>query len=435
MNTSLARIAAESPEAALAYMRARGFVLAPEFDWRDIWQEAHTTAFTVAKSAGYDILGDVHAACLKTVAEGRTFEQFKTDLVPALQAKGWWGKGTALDPETGEWKPARLGSPRRLRIIYDTNLSMAYAAGAWARIQENRETHPYLRYVVILDGNERPEHRAWHNTILPMGHDWWKTHYPPNGWRCRCSAMQMSEDDLREGGFTPSEDPPAGGAREWTNKRTGETALVPEGIDPGFAYNVGEASLTEHAARALMGTLDTLPPRIAAEAMAESARFVLPALRQDLSRWIEATAVRMRGPEPFQHNERRIIGALNTAQLDFLEARGALPGSGGVSIGDSDIRHMQRAAKVGKWTPEELAMLPELLAEPRAILWDNQKPGFLYIGGDPAGKEEPRIAVATLDNRLRLERKNTWSTACAQHRTKDGKIYAFRTGLRSFPGA
>lgn len=404
MSKTLVRIAAEPPESALAYMRAKGFDLRPEFDWRDMWRDAHATAFTVAKSAGFDILGDVHAACLKAIAKGRTFRQFAAELTPILQAKGWWGKAPALDPKTGEMKESQLGSPRRLRIIYDTNLRMAQASGEWTRIQENRETHPYLRYVVILDGKERPEHRAWHNTVLPVDHAWWKTHYPPNGWRCRCSTMQLAGEDLGDGGYTPSEEAPQVVLRPWENKRTGETALVPEGIDPGFAYNPGEAALREHAARALMGKLDALPPRIAAEAMAESARFVLPALRKDLARWIEATAIRMRGPEPYQHNERRVIGALTAAQLDFLEARGALPGSGGISIGDADIRHMQRDAKgERRWSPEELADLPSLLAAPRAILWDNEDPAFLYIEGDPAGGA-PKVAVVRLDNWLKIGR-------------------------------
>jgi hypothetical protein len=31
--------------------------------------------------------------------------------------------------------------------------------------------------------------------------------------------------------------------RDWTNPRTGEVVKVPEGIDPGFAYNPGQAFL------------------------------------------------------------------------------------------------------------------------------------------------------------------------------------------------
>ena len=45
-----------------------GFALSPTFDWRDMWQADHAAAFTVAKSAGLDILGDVHSALVDALA-------------------------------------------------------------------------------------------------------------------------------------------------------------------------------------------------------------------------------------------------------------------------------------------------------------------------------------------------------------------------------
>ena len=52
------------------------------------------------------------------------------------------------NPKTGEIKPVQLGSPRRLEIIYDTNLRTAHAAGAWEGIQDTKAFFPYLRYSV-----------------------------------------------------------------------------------------------------------------------------------------------------------------------------------------------------------------------------------------------------------------------------------------------
>ena len=186
------RYQALPPEEAIAYFKAKGYNLAESWDWRDVWQKEHATMFTVAKTAGFDVLKDIHAAVDDAISQGLTLKQFQARLTPILQAKGWWGKQEPPDPLTGEVKSVQLGSPRRLQIIYDTNMRMAQAAGEWARIQRTKATSPLLRYTAILDGRTRPLHRAWEGTILPVDHPWWSTHYPPNGWRCRCSTIQLS---------------------------------------------------------------------------------------------------------------------------------------------------------------------------------------------------------------------------------------------------
>jgi hypothetical protein len=94
-------------------------------------------------------------------------------------------------------------------------------------------------------------HRKWvslssgdaHGVILPIDHPWWRTHYPPNGWNCRCTAVQRGPRDLRREGWTVSAEPPPGGVERRTIKTPeGRIAVeVPEGIDPGFAYNVGKS--------------------------------------------------------------------------------------------------------------------------------------------------------------------------------------------------
>ena len=145
-----------------------------------------------------------------------------------------------LDPDAPA-RLVRLGSPRRLRTIFDTNLRTSYAAGRWERIQRAKEDLPYLRYVATLDNRTRPDHREWHGTVLPVDHPFWQTHYPPNGWRCRCTVIQLSARQLRSRGYEVSEGPPPGSGRtrEWVNTRTGEVQDVPVGIDPGWNHNTG----------------------------------------------------------------------------------------------------------------------------------------------------------------------------------------------------
>lgn len=225
------------PEEALRYLRSKGY--RPGFAWQDVWQQEHARAFTVAKAMRLDILSDIREALDKALAEGTTFEDFKKRLRPTLEDKGWWGRKDMLDPATGEVRNVQLGSPRRLRIMFDTNIRMAHAAGDWAKIERVKETRPYLMYDAVMDGRTRPQHKGWSGTVLPVDDPFWDTHYPPNGWRCRCRVRQLGPRDLDRFGLKLSAAPVINTV-PWRNPRTGEVIHVAEGIDPGFGYNVGK---------------------------------------------------------------------------------------------------------------------------------------------------------------------------------------------------
>ena len=49
-------------------------------------------------------------------------------LEPQLRALGWWGRQVVPAPDGAE-DEVQLGSPRRLKTIYDTNMRVAYNAG------------------------------------------------------------------------------------------------------------------------------------------------------------------------------------------------------------------------------------------------------------------------------------------------------------------
>ena len=229
------------PTEAVKFFRAKGFKIG--FAWQDVWQEEHTRAFTVAKAMRYDILRDIRAAVDDALAKGTTLAQFREQLEPTLQAKGWWGKKLETDPLTGKTKVVQLGSPRRLKTIYNVNLRMAYAAGAWERAERAKKRRPFLRYVQVDRPSKREEHAPWHGTVLRMDDPWWDSHYPPNGWGCGCHVIQLSKRDLERFGFKESERAPRVRRKGFRNPRTGQVLQVPEGIDPGFAYNVGKSHM------------------------------------------------------------------------------------------------------------------------------------------------------------------------------------------------
>ncbi|MCG8635438.1 MAG: hypothetical protein MI863_16515 [Desulfobacterales bacterium] len=223
------------PEEVLEYFRAKGWKIG--FDYRDVWQAEHAHAFTVAKVTELDLLEDIREAVDQAMENGETFARFRKQLEPLLREKGWWGIKEMTDPVTGETVAARLGSPRRLKTIYRVNMKTARAAGQWDRAQRTKAVRPYLLYSLGPSRVHRKKHLAWNQLLLPIDHDFWLTHYPPNGWGCKCRVRQISKTEAKRLGGVSEE--PVIRMRKWKNKRTGETQYVPQGIDPGWDYNPG----------------------------------------------------------------------------------------------------------------------------------------------------------------------------------------------------
>lgn len=251
------------PKDALDWFRAKGYRVG--FDYRDVWQEEHAAAFTVAKAMRLDILEGIRAAMDKALAEGQSFGQFKRELQPLLERMGWWGRQELRDPLEGAEREVQLGSPRRLQTIYNINLRTAHAAGQWQRIQRAKATHPFLLYQLGPSREHRLEHLSWAGRLLPVDHPWWQTHFPPNGWGCKCHVRAVSKREaerLRAQGAV-SEVAPDEGVQEYVNQRTGEVLQVPRGIDPGWAYNPGAAGRMEPVLLSLQQKLDRSDPGLA----------------------------------------------------------------------------------------------------------------------------------------------------------------------------
>lgn len=225
------------PAQAINYFKAKG--LKPTFSYADMMDEAHDHAFTVAKMMDVDMLGQIRASLDAAMANGTSFKAWTDQITPILQSGGWWGRKEVLDPLTGQVIVAQLGSPWRLETIFRTNMQTAYAAGAWQEIVANAETAPLLMYDAVDDDRTRPLHASWDQRVVPVDSDWWSTHYPPNGYNCRCGVIQLSQAEADAMGLNVTLDPKSDGSVQWTNPRTGEDLMIPKGIDPGFTHNAG----------------------------------------------------------------------------------------------------------------------------------------------------------------------------------------------------
>jgi hypothetical protein len=152
--------------------------------------------------------------------------------------KGWWGKGQVVDPGTGELVEATLGTPRRLKTIYMANLRTAHAAASGAHPEGQACLALPPVYVTPTTSGCATSTASGTTSSCRSNDPWWRTHYPPNGWGCRCHVIQLSQRQVERLGAHDLEPPPER-TREWRNRRTGAVQHVPIGIDPGWASNPG----------------------------------------------------------------------------------------------------------------------------------------------------------------------------------------------------
>ncbi len=233
---------------AIEYFSSKGYApFLQRFHHLDLFREEHARNWVVAKAMRDDISRAIRDEMTRALAEGRTLRQFQQTLAPRLQELGWWGRQAMQDPLTGETREVQLGSMRRLRTIFDTNMRTAHAAGHWASIQRTARAFPYLEYIQIDRPTKRHDHTRFHGKIWRVDDPIWLRIYPPNGYFCGCHVIQRTDGWMKRN--KRSVDPaPDLEEQPWTNKRTGEIFQVPRGVHPGFDANPGAAWLDTRTA-------------------------------------------------------------------------------------------------------------------------------------------------------------------------------------------
>lgn len=228
----------------VAAWRIRLAELKATANWKDVWKSGHDRSFMVAGVMKAELLADFATALDKAITKGTSLAEFGRDFDAAVEAhdwKGWTGSST------------EKGRAWRKRVIYQTNLSVSYAAGRHAQLLAGK-----FKYWVYFHGNSRdprPEHQAWNGLILPSDHLFWRTHYPPNGWGCSCYVIGARSLDhaVRLGGKPDLKLPDGWDA---TDAATGE----PQGISKGWGYAPGATAARD--IEVLRSKLEDLPEQI-----------------------------------------------------------------------------------------------------------------------------------------------------------------------------
>lgn len=198
----------------------------PTEHWYTLQREMHARAFTIAGAMKGEMLSDFRQAVDRAISKGTTLPQFRKDFDAIVARHGWSYHGSR------NW---------RSKLIYNTNIQTAYQAGRMKQLREITDVAPYWEYATMRDSRVREVHRRWEGMILRHDDPWWDTHYPPNGWNCRCRVWPRTERDMEKRG-RQLDTAPEDGTYDWINKATGEVVKVPNGIDPGWDYNVGKGA-------------------------------------------------------------------------------------------------------------------------------------------------------------------------------------------------
>ena len=107
----------------------------------------------------------------------------------------------SLTDEDGTRKPFErfLNDVQRIDETYNRNYlrseynfvhASADMAAKWEEFAADGDRY-YLQYRTAQDDRVRPEHADLEGVTLPIDDSFWASYYPPNGWNCRCTVVQV----------------------------------------------------------------------------------------------------------------------------------------------------------------------------------------------------------------------------------------------------
>ncbi|AVN18391.1 phage head morphogenesis protein [Acinetobacter pittii] len=366
------------PEDAISYLEKKGFKIG--WDWHETLDNAHSKAFTVAKVARMDLLQDIRQSLITAMQQGQSLEQWKASITPTLQDKGWWGKKIVVNPE-GREQEVQLGSPRRLRTIYETNMQSAFAAGRYKAMLAGAETRPYWEWRHISISNPRKQHVALNGKIFSYDDPFWSVAYPPSEWGCKCRIIARSRREI-EGKEILTGKGHASRINEkvGTDRNTGMNVVAKR---TQFNIPTKDGTLTFAPAAGFNGSpatsylLDNVMAQRATDLMGsykglkQTQELLNTPTRAKIHEKFIQNALRLAEPR----NETSTIGSLQDVAVKSLFSRG-------VPL-DSPILFLSDAIVVNKEfsgiAVSRLMALPQLIAEAKQVFWDPKNELLFYV--------------------------------------------------------
>lgn len=106
----------------------------------------------------------------------------------------------------------------------------AMMASKWHEFESDGDRYN-LQYRTANDDRVRESHWLLHNTTLPPSDPFWEKYFPPNGWRCRCTVVQVLKRDYDK---SDSDQAQAQGAKAtYTEGKNGQNTSAIFRFNPG----------------------------------------------------------------------------------------------------------------------------------------------------------------------------------------------------------
>nr|WP_211437311.1 phage minor head protein [Campylobacter sp. RM16191] len=371
----------------------------------------HHRVFTVAKITKIDLLSDIQESLAHAAKNGLGFKEWKKNSLPTLAKKGWLGNVSVRNPKNGETKEIYVGS-RRLKNIYNTNMRVAYSASRYETQMDSDAE--YFRYVAVIDGRTRAEHRALHGLILPKNHKFWDTHYPPNAWNCRCQVRSYTKQELENKGWETSGSIPD---------------IAPH---PDWAYNVGK---TDNLQNVLAQKIAKLPKN----SFKERLEYELESLKDDANIYTWKQGLNAIIEDVIVKNNPKT--PINMVQVGFLNETIAKIASkildkevevGGIILTKKELTHAspkRKEAYAHALRVEEMKQIVDVLQDESKAYVDlrNKKQNIVFIFDDKQDNARLNlIPIEILKMHKKFKQKNYVITL--DKNNKDDILGAIKSG-------
>ncbi len=150
----------------------------PKAAFDALCDELKARAFTVAGLEDLRMVREIRDA-IAEIPMGASWEDVKKQVADKLEQGGFSEKAADY----------------RATLLLRHHGFAAYAQEHWRVLQEDKDVFPYWQYLSMGDEKVRSSHAALNGLILPADDPFWRDHFPPWEWNCRCQVVGVTQEE------------------------------------------------------------------------------------------------------------------------------------------------------------------------------------------------------------------------------------------------